>query len=153
MSLKLVAFNRLAPLDAAPIYYRPEGEINVIPATGGTAKRLPANDPVACGGEKSPGVLNSWGKWSPGVKNVDGKNYYWLIFSSARAYPGQFQIPQAQSTDHRSSQLYMTAVVEDATTHELTAYDGVYLWNQDPATTNLTPAWDEFEIPPVPPPK
>ncbi len=150
---RFVAFNRLAPIDQDDIYYRKEGEINVIPASGGTAKRLPANDPVACGGEKSPGVLNSWAKWSPGMKAVDGKNYYWLIFSSARAYPGQFDLPAAQSKDHRSSQLYMTAVVEDATTHELTGYDGVYLWNQDPTTTNLTPAWDEFEIPPVPPPK
>lgn len=150
---RLVAFNRLAPLDGKDIYYRPEGEINVIPAAGGIAKRLAANDPPACGMEKSPGVLNSWGKWSPGVKTQDGKVYYWLIFSSARAYPGQFQIPKAVSEDHRSSQLYMTAVVEDSATHELTTYDAVYLWNQDPATTNLTPAWDEFEIPQVPPPK
>jgi hypothetical protein len=150
---RLVAFNRLAPLDQDPIYYRAEGEVNVIPSTGGKAKRLPANDPVACGGQKSPGVLNSWAKWSPAVKTVDGKNYYWLIFSSARAYPGQFNLPAAQSKDARSSQLYMTAVVEDTTTHELTGFDGAYLWNQDPATTNLTPAWDEFEIPAVPPPK
>ena len=149
----LVAFNRLSPMDAKDIYYRPEAEINVIPVAGGTAKRLAANDPVACGGEKSPGVINSWAKWSPGVKTQDGKTYYWLIFSSGRAYPGQFMLPGAGSGDHRSSQLYMAAVVEDATTHELTTFDGVYLWNQDPATTNLTPAWDEFEIPQVPPPR
>jgi hypothetical protein len=149
----LVAFNRLSPMDALDIYYRPEAEINVIPTAGGTAKRLAANDPPACGSEKSPGVLNSWAKWSPGVKTEGGKNYYWLIFSSGRKYPGQFQLPGGGTGDHRSSQLYMAAVVEDNTTHELTTFDGVYLWNQDPATTNLTPAWDEFEIPPVPPPK
>ena len=32
-------------------------------------------------------------------------------------------------------------------------FAGVYLWNQGAMTTNLTPAWDEFKIPPVPPPK
>jgi hypothetical protein len=149
----LVAFNRMSPMDAKDIYYRPEAEINVIPAAGGTAKRLAANDPPACGGEKSPGVINSWAKWSPGVKSQDGKNYYWVIFSSGRAYPGQFQLPGAGGGDHRSSQLYMAAVVEDAATHDLTTFDGVYLWNQDPKTTNLTPAWDEFEIPEVPQPK
>lgn len=149
----LVAFNRMAPMDAADIYYRPEAEINVIPATGGTAKRLAANDPPACSGEKSPGVINSWPKWSPGVKTVDGKNFYWLIFSSGRKYPDQFQLGGAGGGDHRSSQLYMTGVIEDATTHELSTFAGVYLWNQDGKTTNLTPAWDEFEIPATPPPK
>jgi len=149
----LVAFNRMSPMDAKDIYYRPEAEINVIPAAGGIAKRIAANDPPACGTEKSPGVLNSWAKWSPGVKTADGKIYYWLIFSSARAYPGQFMLAGGGNSDHRSSQLYMTGVVEDVATHELTTYDGVYLWNQDPKTTNLTPAWDEFEIPEVPPPK
>lgn len=150
----LIAFNRVATIDAADMYYRKEGEINVIPAAGGTATRLAANDPPACGGEKSPGVLNSWAKWSPDVKTADGKNYYWLIFSSARAYPGQFQVPgPSAAADHRSSQLYMTGVVEDTTTHQIQTFDGVYLWNQGSASTNLTPAWDEFEIPPVPPPK
>ena len=149
----LVAFNRLSPMDKADIYYRPEAEINVIPATGGTAKRLAANDPPACSGEKSPGVINSWPKWSPAVKTADGKNFYWLIFSSGRKYPDQFQLGGAGGGDHRSSQLYMTGVIEDATTHELTTFAGVYLWNQDGKTTNLTPAWDEFEIPATPPPK
>ena len=40
---RLVAFNRMSPMDGRDIYYRPEAEINVIPATGGTAKRLAAN--------------------------------------------------------------------------------------------------------------
>ncbi len=149
----LVAFNRVAKVDALDMYYRPEGEINVIPSTGGTAKRLAANDPPACGGEKSPGVLNSWPKWSPDVKTDGTKNYYWLIFSSARAYPSQFQLPGGGNGDHRSSQLYMTGVVVDSVTHEITTFDGAYLWNQGATSTNLTPAWDEFEIPPVPPPK
>jgi hypothetical protein len=28
-------------------------------------------------------------------------------------------------------------------------YPAIYLYNQTTNTTNLTPAWDEFEIPPV----
>jgi hypothetical protein len=152
----LLAFNRVSPIDAAAIYYRADGEINVIPAAGGTATRLAANDPPACGMQKSPGVINSWPKWSPDVESDSGKNYYWLIFSSARAYPGQFMmdlVPGISPPDRRSSQLYMAAVVEDTTTHEFKTFSGVYLWNQGAMTTNLTPAWDEFKIPPVPPPK
>ncbi|HEX3773448.1 MAG TPA: hypothetical protein VHV51_03235, partial [Polyangiaceae bacterium] len=153
---QLVAFNRVGPIDAAAIYYRADGEINVIPSTGGKATRLAANDPPICGGQKSPGVINSWPKWSPDVETDSGKNFYWLIFSSARAYPGQFMmddVPGVSPPDRRSSQLYMTGIVEDTTTHELQTFDGVYLWNQGAMTTNLTPAWDEFKIPPVPPPK
>jgi hypothetical protein len=153
---QLVAFNRVSPIDAAPIYYRADGEINVIPASGGKATRLAANDPPACGKQKSPGVINSWPKWSPDVQTDKGKNYYWLIFSSARAYPGQFEMDEIQGIsppDRHSSQLYMTGIVEDTTTHELKTFAGVYLWNQGAMTTNLTPAWDEFKIPPVPPPK
>ncbi|MEY4576680.1 MAG: hypothetical protein RL701_1383, partial [Pseudomonadota bacterium] len=45
---------------------------------------------------------------------------------------------------------YVTAIVRDNGTGELTTYPAIYLWNQDPRTSNLTPAWDEFKIPPVP---
>jgi hypothetical protein len=144
----LVAFNRVAPMDAAAMYYRKEGEIFVVPSTGGTALRLAANDPPACSGEKSPGVTNSWAKWSPTVPAVGGTNYYFLIFSSARKYEGSFNV----SPTAPSSQLYMAAIVEDAATHELTSYGSVYLWNQDGKTSNLTPAWDTFKIPQVPKP-
>jgi len=144
----LVAFNRVSPLDSAAMYYRKEGEIYVVPAAGGTPLRLAANDPPACSGEKSPGVTNSWAKWSPTVPSVNGKNYYFLIFSSARKYEGSFNV----SPTAPSSQLYMAAIVEDATTHALTSYGAVYLWNQEAKTSNLTPAWDTFKIPKVPPP-
>src|SRR4030095_2650144 len=100
-------------------YYRPDGEVNVIPTEGGDAVRLTANDPPACSGESSPGVINSWAKWSPSVRGANGKTYYFLIFSSARKYDGQFVIPAAANAlpnapaDRRSSQLYMAAVVKD----------------------------------------
>ncbi len=147
----LVAFNR-ADSTSGKIYYRPDAEIFVVPATGGTPTRLAANDPPACGGEVSPGVINSWAKWSPSVVGTAGKHYYFLIFSSARDYPGTFRIPadQYSPSDTRASQLYMAAIVRDDATGALTTYDAVYLWNQEPSTTNLTPAWDEANIPQVP---
>jgi hypothetical protein len=159
----LVAFNRVAKIDGGPMYYRPDGEIYVVPAEGGAALRLRANDPPACTGEKSPGVINSWPKWSPRALSVTSsmnefgpppRTFYWLVFSSARAYPGQFEVPKTQYSpnDTRSSQLYMTAVVRDNTNGKLESYPAVYLWNQDPKTSNLTPAWDEFKIPAVPGP-
>ncbi|MDD9932151.1 MAG: hypothetical protein OXT09_01030 [Myxococcales bacterium] len=159
----LIAFNRVAQIDNEMIYYRPDGEVYVVPAGGGEPLRLAANDPPACTGERSPGVINSWPKWSPSVASASqssdelGKpprSFYFLIFSSARAYPGQFDLPKTQYSppDTRSSQLYMTAVVRDESTGQLTSYPAVYLWNQEPETSNLTPAWDEFKIPPVTPP-
>jgi hypothetical protein len=160
---QLVAFNRVAKIDGGAMYYRPDGEIYVVPSKGGKATRLMANDPPACTNEKSPGVINSWPKWSPRTMSVKSLNpefglpprtFYWLVFSSARAYPGQFQLPKGQTSpgDTRSSQLYMTAVVRDDTNGTLTTYPAVYIWNQDPTTSNLTPAWDEFKIPMVPGP-
>jgi hypothetical protein len=147
-------------------YYNRHGEIHVIPSAGGTSVRLVANDPVACGGDDvSKGLINSWPKWSPNVTTHEGKSYYFLIFSSARNAPGNFDIPRGMYTpvtlDTRSSQLYMAGIVVDEQGW-VTTYPGVYLWNQnrlvsadgkvtDIRTSNLTPAWDEFQIPPVPP--
>jgi hypothetical protein len=158
----LIAFTRVDEPDGAALYYRPQGEVYVVPAGGGEALRLAANDPPACSGERSPGVINSWPKWSPSVMTVQPEDsefgtgvrtYYWLVFSSARRYPGQFDLPKTQYSppDTRSSQLYMTAIVhrEDGV---LESYPAVYLWNQETTTSNLTPAWDEFKIPPVPGP-
>jgi hypothetical protein len=148
-------------------YYNRFGEIHVIPSAGGTSVRLAANDPVACAGDDiSKGLINSWPKWSPNVSSHEGKSYYFVIFSSARSAPGNFDIPRGMYTpatlDTRSSQLYMAAVVVDDQNGMITTYPGVYLWNQnrlvaadgtvtDVRTSNLTPAWDEFQIPPVPP--
>lgn len=152
---QLVAFNR-APNTNGRIYYRPDGEINIIPAAGGSPIRLAANDPPACTGQKSPGVINSWAKWSPtALPNVpNGNTYYWLIFSSARDYPDAFVVPPNQYSppDTRSSQLYMAAIVRDKQ-GAFKTYSAVYLWNQDGKTSNLTPAWDIFDIPPPPPPR
>ncbi len=153
----LVAFNRVATIDNEPMYYRPDAEIYVVPSGGGMPTRLIANDPPACTKETSPGVINSWAKWSPSVVSPgsgpgSGKTYYWLIFSSARYYPEQYEVPKTEYSppDTRSSQLYMTAIVVENATSEISTYPAVYLWNQDPTTSNLTPAWDDFKIPAVP---
>jgi hypothetical protein len=150
---KFIAYNR-APNTQGKIYYRPDGEVQVIPVGGGTPTRLMANDPVACTGQTSPGVINSWPKWSPSVvaDATNGNTYYWLIFSSARDYPGAFIVPpnQYSPSDTRSSQLYMTGIVVDKQ-GMIHTYPAVYLYNQDATTSNLTPAWNNFQIPPPPP--
>ncbi len=149
-------------------YYNRNGEIFVVvPGSSATAPvRLSANDPVACSGEVSPGVHNSWPKWSPQVGVADGKRYYFLIFSSSRSYPGAFDLPRSPYTpgslSSKASQLYMAAIVVDEETQEVTTYPAVYIWNQNDLivdgavqtrqSSNLTPAWDVFNIPPVPVP-
>lgn len=146
-------------------YYNRKGEVFIVPSAGGAAHRLRANDPVMCSGETSPGVLNSWPKWSSAVRNIDGKNYYFIIFSSARAYEGQFELTPTAYTppiSTKSSQLYMSVVEHDPATGAIVSYAPIYLWNQnylatgpdsyeELRTANLTPAWEDFSIPPVPP--
>jgi hypothetical protein len=146
-------------------YYNRNGEIYIVPRVGGSATRLIANDPVSCTGETARGSINSWPKWSPRVAQQNGKSYYFLMFSSARGYPESFRLPPARLTpaiSNKSAQLYMAAVVVDDATQSITTYPALYLWNQNIAvnaqgeakivpTSNLTPAWDDFSIPPVPP--
>jgi hypothetical protein len=154
-------------------YYNRKGEIWIVNSEGGSPVRLVANDPVSCANEPTlngqAGLINSWPKWSPRVEidQASGKAYYFLIFSSARDYPGAFELPKSPLTPDilpKSSQLYMASIVVDQASGEITTYPAIYLWNQnilvDPATgeasitqnSNLTPAWDDFSIPAVPPP-
>ncbi|HSY24787.1 MAG TPA: hypothetical protein VK841_21835, partial [Polyangiaceae bacterium] len=79
---KYIAYDRADPTN--PMYYNPAAEVYVVPSAGGTATRLAANDPPACTGAKSPGVTNSWPRWSPEYPTCNGSTYYWLVFSSAR---------------------------------------------------------------------
>ncbi len=169
----LIAFTRVANFkalqtddDSKKIYYRPQAEVVVVPSNGGTAISLAANAPPACTGESSPGVYNSWPKWSPIVREANGKKYYFLLFSSARESPGFVKDSGGNDTKSPMSQLYMTALTADAS-GTLTSYGAAYLWNQrylvtgtaanptitDFAQNNVTPAWDEFQAPPVPPVK
>jgi hypothetical protein len=45
------------------------------------------------------------------------------------------------------SQLYATAIVVGETSTQ--TFPAIYLWNQDVATLNTTPAWDTISIPVV----
>jgi hypothetical protein len=124
---RLLAFNRAS----GGSYDNPSAEVFVVPAAGGTPTRLAANDPSVCLDSASPGVTNSWPKWSPAVQESGGRRFYWLTFSSRR---GASHVPQ----------LYVTGVVEDETS--IRTYPAIYLWNQPAAENNHTPAWDDFEI-------
>jgi len=117
-------------------YDDPKGEVYVVPAGGGDAQRLTANDPPACSGATSPGVYNSWPKWSPAVRTVGDKSYYFIVFSSARNH----------GTERFGARLYVTPVVVQGAT--ITTYAALYLWNQPENEDNHSPAWDEFQIPP-----
>jgi hypothetical protein len=174
---KLIAFtqapkkaSRTSPEDGP--YYNRFGKVMVIPAAGGTATALEANDPGTCGGDSlTTGIINSWPKWSPDavVHKGNGKTYYFLVFSSARKYSDefskQFDLPINTLSSFKglpkSSQLYLAAVVLDDATGAITTYPAVYIWNQNrtPGATggaaaslqysNLTPAWDPIELPPL----
>jgi hypothetical protein len=151
---QLIAFNRIPAATAASthmqldgsanawdgMYMQPATEIYVVPVAGGTPQRLDANSPPDCSGITSPGINNSWPKWSPEVQQANGRKYYWLIFSSWRE-------GNKSSTGAPIAQLYVTGVVED----EQGMHSGaaIYLWNQPPDISNFTPAWDVFQIPTV----
>lgn len=132
---RFVAFNRTT---GGP-YSSPNAEVFVVSSDGGKPQRLAANDPPECSGKTSPGVENSWPKWAPAKpapETVDGKTYYWVVFSSTR-----FNATRRQ--------LFMAPVVVDAKGTVL-PYKALYLWNQPAAENNHTPAWDVFAIPPAP---
>jgi WD40-like Beta Propeller Repeat len=127
---KLLAYTRLT--DGANSYNNANSEIFIINSMGGTPIRHAANDPATCLGKTSPGITNSWPKWSPTAGSVGGKTYYWMIFSSTRS---------------GNPQLYVAAVVSDEL-GMLTTTPALYLWNQPPTENNHTPAWDTLVIPP-----
>jgi hypothetical protein len=133
---KFIAFNRAPGGGSSTSYDNPKAEIYVVPATGGTATRLAANDPPACTGISSPGITNSWPKWSPEAKtDPSGNTYYWLVFSSTRD-PGQAT---------PAPQLYAAPIVVDSSGN-VTTYSALYFWNQPETEHNHTPAWDVFQI-------
>jgi hypothetical protein len=121
------------------MYAQPATEVFVVPASGGKATRLLANDPPACAGAASPGINNSWPKWSPEPTALGGKTYYWLIFSSWRDGAHAANMTPI-------AQLYITGVVVDDA-GAIETHGAIYLWNQPATTSNHTPAWDVFQIP------
>ena len=136
--------------DSAEIYFVPLGS-----APGaGTAVRLAANDPVACTGQKSPGINNHFPKWAPAAQSYKGRTYYWVIYSSNRAGIPCVTATNGDGKCHKISQLYLTAVSIENGTYK--TYKSVYLWWQAPPTdknpmVNTTPVWDIITIPPAAP--
>jgi hypothetical protein len=130
-----LAFDKAA--NGLSMYNQAQAELYVIPSKGGTPTRLHANDPAACSGVTSPGVTNSWPKWSPSTTTSDGRTFYWIVFSSTRL--------------GSSPQLFITAMVIEAS-GAVDTYGALYLWNQPPTEGNHTPAWEYFNVPPPPPP-
>jgi hypothetical protein len=181
-----VAFDRVPNADGIR-YYAPKAEVYVVPSAGGTATRLMANDPPACMKQintnmaaVSPGVTNSWPRWSPEYPTCDGKTYYWLIFSSSRLgipfgngsttksnLATIFKHGMPTYTNEPTSQLYLTALVTTGGGAPQT-FPAIDIWNQPinsttypdagaggSAQSNHTPSWEVVEIPPpmtVPPP-
>jgi hypothetical protein len=134
-----IAYNAMG--GAQVVYDNPNAELFVVPASGGQPVWLEANAPPACSGKTSPGVTNSWPKWSPEVSTSNGRKYYWIVFSSRRA--------SAQP------KLFIAPMMVDGN-GAITTYKALYLWNQDQipdgdAWGNHTPAWESFTIPPAMP--
>jgi hypothetical protein len=115
----------------------PLDEVYIVPAGGGTAARLTANDPPSCSMLMSPGLTNSWAKWAPASTTVGGQTYYWLVFSSKR---------NDVATTGNPAQLYVTPIVVNGA-GAVTTYPALYLWNQPGDQGNHTPAWVSFNIP------
>ncbi len=135
-----LAFNRCAPRKEAngnwaDSYNETTGEVYVVPAKGGTATRLEANDPPACSGHASPGLTNSWPRWAPTAEVHDGKSYYWVVFSSIRRADN-------------NPQLFISGVVADATGAIEATYPALYVAAQVAGENNHTPAWDFFQVVP-----
>jgi hypothetical protein len=122
------------------MYMQGANELNVMSSNGGPATRLAANDPPQCPGQPtSPGINNTWAKWSPQVSSANGSTYYWIIFSSWRQ-------GMKDANGDPIAQLYATAVVQPEV-GPLMTYPAIYLWNQVSTISNFTPAWDYFQIP------
>jgi hypothetical protein len=115
----------------------PLAQAFIVPAAGGTATRLAANDPPSCSNLTSPGLTNSWSKWAPQSQTVGGRTFYWLTFSSKRS---------DVATTGNPAQLYVTPIVVDGN-GAVTTYPALYLWNQPGGEGNHTPAWVSFSIP------
>jgi hypothetical protein len=170
---KFIAYNRVANIKAnipnnnpVNLFYRPDAEIYITTADGsGQKTRLTANDPPACTGLTTLTIHNSWAKWSPLVKTAGGTSYYFITFASARPPTSQITLGGG-AMPQVASELFIAGMTVDGMGN-VTTYPAIYMWNQDNLVTvdpttmmptvttvtglNLTPAWHDFVIPPVPP--
>ncbi len=138
-----IAFNRTdRVLTIQTSYDQTAAEIYLIESKGGVPVRLKANDPPVCTGLKSPGLTNSWTRWSPQATIAQDLKYYWLVYSSKRRVAAGLR-----------PQLYVSAIVTkyvDGKEVLHAEYPGVYVASQDPAENNHTPQWDYFVVDDIP---
>ncbi|HVK76137.1 MAG TPA: hypothetical protein VM734_22580 [Kofleriaceae bacterium] len=142
---QLIAFTRVP--NSSSSYDKAVSEIWVERFRGGqgdTPVRLAANDAPACSGQVSPGLTNSWPKWSPQAEVHGDTTYYWLTFSSRRD-PRHIDPLDEEVVNRPRPQLYVTAIT--VTNGVIKTYPSIYFWNQPETENNHTPAWDNFDIP------
>ena len=164
---KLIAFTR-APSSSPDGPYRNRlGEVTVVAAAGGEPQPLLANDPNACAGDLLPlELLNGSPAWAPKAVQVGHETYYFLIFTSARAYGDEFATPfqiagsDGSDTLQDSTQLYLTTLVVDDATGSISSFPAIYVWNQNrisgPSSAgvgqqfaNMTPVWGTTTLSPL----
>jgi hypothetical protein len=141
---RLIAFTRVPA--GQVMYINPNAELALVPASGGAAVRLQANDPPACSGKVSPGVNNNWAKWAPQATTVGGATYYWVVFASTRAGLPPVTAPDGHTV--QMSQIYIAPLV--VTEVGVTTYPAIYAWNQPVDRVNTTPDWETFDLPAPP---
>jgi hypothetical protein len=148
-----IAFTR-AP-STEDMYYNSHDEVYVVPSGGAaTPTRLAANDPPACSGFASPGVANSWPKWSPDVQTCpNGLTYYWIVFSSARdgipwgTGTRKYNDSKAPTEESNTSHLYLAGMTVNQSTGEVRTYPALYIWNQPSATSQGLPICTSETLP------
>ena len=167
---KFIAFTRAAAGGPDGAFRNRSAEVTVIPATGGSATRLVANDPNACAADPTPlALINGSPAWGPSAVHHDGRSYYFLLFTSARKYGDEFATQfelnglDLLNKPRASTQLYLTTIVVDDATGSVASYPAVYIWNQNRSAASgtpssyaaITPVWGATalapqSIPPVP---
>jgi len=167
---KFIAFTRAAAGGPDGAFRNRNAEVAVIPASGGSATRLIANDPNACAADPTPlALINGSPAWGPSPVHHAGRSYYFLLFTSARKYGDEFATQfdmdgyDLLDRPRASTQLYLTTIVVDDATGSVASYPAIYIWNQNriaasgaPSTfAAITPVWSTTvlapqNIPPVP---
>ncbi len=116
-----LAFNR----GTGSPYNNTTAEVMVVPAAGGAATRLAANDPAPELGQISPGLTNSWPGWAPEWQDVGSDRWYFVSLASKRHWG--------------TAQVWIIPVMTSSGT--VTSYPALHLPGQDVSTSNHIPVW------------
>ena len=110
-------------------------EAAVVPAAGGKATSLRANETSTC--VTANAVMGP--RFSPFVKTVAGTTYYWFTFSSGRLA--------------NRPQLYLGAITVAAGSSAVQSYGAVHLWNLPDDETSFGAQWADLNVPHAPDPE